>query len=199
MIEMSGGGSGARALREEWGVMAMSLLLYPEAKRFLVERGEVAAEVEARPPHQVIAQYMVRSYRELADEVFKWHSLPYWVAREPMRKADTKLRQELARHRTNILLQLLPSLMAVRYRATLPDRVAASLQTVEALRAYAAANDGQLPVTLADLVDTPAPVDPATGQPFGYELRGNTAVIDAPAPHGERMEQGWRFEITIAR
>ena len=199
MIESSGAGFGPPAVREDWGVLGMSLLLYPEAKRFFTERGEPGADVRARPPHQVIAQYMVLSYRELADEVFKWHSLPYWVSREPMRKADATLRQELARHRANILLQFLPALTTVRYRSILPDRVAASLQTVEALRAYAAANDGQLPVTLADLTDTPAPLDPATGQPFGYELRGSTAVIDVSAPHGERMELGWKFEVTIAR
>ncbi|MGF1632546.1 MAG: hypothetical protein ACFCVE_01745 [Phycisphaerae bacterium] len=52
------------------------------------------------------------------------------------------------------------------------------LQTIEALRAYAAEH-GRLPETLADVTDTPVLDDPIFGRPFDYTLDGDTAVLRA--------------------
>lgn len=57
------------------------------------------------------------------------------------------------------------------------------LQTVEALRLYAADHPGQLPTKLEDLT-VPVPLDCVTGKPFGYELTGGVATIEA-APTGK--------------
>ena len=63
------------------------------------------------------------------------------------------------------------------------DRSVAALTTVEAISAYAAAHDGKLPLHLAELTDTPAPNNPATGKAFEYQLAGDTATLsDASVP-----------------
>ncbi|HEX4053468.1 MAG TPA: hypothetical protein VHX86_04315 [Tepidisphaeraceae bacterium] len=49
--------------------------------------------------------------------------------------------------------------------------------TVEAIRAYAAANNGQLPQHLAEITAMPVPVNPRTGKPFDYIVDGNTGVL----------------------
>lgn len=80
-------------------------------------------------------------------------------------------------------------------RSVALDRELAAMQIVEGLRAYAAANDGQLPDSLEDLADTPAPLDPSTGQPFGYRVEGRTAVIESPLMAGGGKEL--RYEVTV--
>ncbi len=74
------------------------------------------------------------------------------------------------------------------------DREIAVLRTIEALRMYAAANEGRLPEKLSDLT-VPVPIDAVTGKPFEYQLRDDTAVIEGPPLPGILL----RLEIKVAR
>jgi hypothetical protein len=51
-------------------------------------------------------------------------------------------------------------------------------------RLYAAANEGGLPTHLEAITDSPAPLDPFTGKPFHYDLKGDSATLSAPMPPG---------------
>ena len=62
------------------------------------------------------------------------------------------------------------------------DRKLALLRTIEALRYYAAAHDGQLPRSLAAIRDLPLSLDPVTGKSFEYQLDGEMAKLRAPTP-----------------
>ena len=58
---------------EEEIVAAVYLLnAYPKAKRFLIERGKPAAEVEAMPVPQVILVAGMQGYNGLPRQRFKW-------------------------------------------------------------------------------------------------------------------------------
>ena len=46
--------------------------------------------------------------------------------------------------------------------------------------AYAAAHASEPPARLRDLTETPAPLDPMTGQPFAYRVESNQVTIEAP-------------------
>ena len=59
-----------------------------------------------------------------------------------------------------------------------------ALQCIEAIRLYAAAHAGKLPARLEDITEAPAPLDPATGHPFIYEVVGDSATLSAPLPPG---------------
>ena len=50
------------------------------------------------------------------------------------------------------------------------DRQIAALQTVEALRNYAATHDGRLPANLTEMTDTPAPRTRRPASPSPTEL-----------------------------
>ncbi len=63
----------------------------------------------------------------------------------------------------------------------LAKRIAA-LQTIEAIREFAARN-GSLPTKL-DVLGLPAMLDPETNAPFYYESNGRHAVLREPAPRG---------------
>jgi hypothetical protein len=77
------------------------------------------------------------------------------------------------------------------------DRGLAVLQSVEALRSYAASHQGQLPQTLAEITEVFVPRDPLSGQAFRYARTGATAVLEAPAPPGGEKKQELRYEITV--
>jgi hypothetical protein len=49
------------------------------------------------------------------------------------------------------------------------------------LRDYAARSGGKLPEHLADVVETPVPLDPLTGRPLGYRLADGAAEITTGA------------------
>jgi hypothetical protein len=86
-----------------------------------------------------------------------------------------------------------------RAQARIDQRIAL-LRHVEALRMYAADNDGKLPTKL-DEVKVPLPVDPVTGKPFLYEVSGGTALIKGSPPKGEEQNAAYnvRYAVTIKK
>ena len=179
---------------------AMALKGYPQAKRYLIQEGRSAAEVEAMPVPQVVILSTVRTYDDLRDQTFKWFSLPYWEAHEGMREAAQYLATEgRKREIVPVASLLMPALGAARLAVARNDRTIAVLRTIEALRLYGAAHEGRLPKKLADVTEVPVPIDPVTGKAFAYSLDGDTAVLEAPAPPN-RPQRGFalRYEIKFA-
>ena len=79
------------------------------------------------------------------------------------------------------------------------DRDLAILQSVEAIRSYAASHKGQLPQTLAEITEVSVPQDPLRGQAFRYARTGATAVLESPAPPGGEKREELRYEITVKK
>ena len=52
-----------------------------------------------------------------------------------------------------------------------------------------------------DAVKLPLPADPVTGKPFGYELKGATAVIRGTPPAGREKEPSFNrvYEVTVRK
>jgi hypothetical protein len=79
---------------------------------------------------------------------------------------------------------LTPALNSARFAFVRLDRQLNALQTIEAIRLYAHDHDGALPPSLEAITEVPVPPDPASGNPFEYELQGDTATLKAWAPPG---------------
>ncbi len=79
------------------------------------------------------------------------------------------------------------------------DRRLAILQCIEAIRMYAALHEGRLPVSLADMAQSPAPMDPITGKEFVYTTTGNQATLEGPAPSGDDPSHVVRYELTLTK
>jgi hypothetical protein len=143
-----------------------------------------AAEVE---PICVLGEYYFRQFAVAYDEWSKCRGLAYPALIEKAYAFDhwsTKLKQE---QRGNPLAQLLPGMSPAVRKFARADRQLAALTAVEALRAYAAANDGKLPEQLDDVVETPVPANPVTGKPFTYAVSNGVATI-SDSTLGDHLE-----------
>ncbi len=176
---------------------------YAAAKAYLRAHGRTAEQVEALPVASAVMLYEVAVYDRLYDEMLKWQGQPYWVARPGLDRAERELKEEVVRSGSpglSLAGYLMPAIIKVHLASVRTDRSINQLRTVEALRLYAAAH-GHFPDRLAEITDVPVPPDPLTGQPFEYRRDGDTAVLTAPPPAGERPYQGnaLRYEITLAK
>jgi len=161
------------------------------ARKRLVEWGLTEDKAKQFPAQQVILLDEKHEYERVCDEGLKLMSLPYWQA-EKFLAAVPKEKGRLFDFQTNCL--------TLRQAAARLDQRIALLRCVEALRMVAAENDGKLPAKLAD-VNVPMPLDPITGQPFAYQLDGDTATLHGTAPRGREKAAAFnvRYEVTIVK
>jgi hypothetical protein len=176
---------------------AMSLRGYPIAKRWLIEQGYPREKIEAMPVAQVVAIYTVRIYNELRDDWFKWFYVPYLEGREGHARAEERLERHVEEQREIIPVarMLLPAISSVNRAVVRNDRSIAALRAIEALRIYGSGHQGRLPEKLGDVTSVSIPLDPVTGEPFHYELRGDTALLEGPPLPNAPL----RYEIKLVR
>lgn len=187
-------GTSGKLLMTAWAIK-----LYPEAKRHLISAGRTREQVEAMPVQQVITIHCLGQYDYWRDELLKWHNLPYWQARKGMQKAQASFVKWHMTNRGNPFTALIPVLSRAFFIRVKMDRRIAALRCIEAVRMFAARNKGRLPKRLAELTDTPVPIDPVTGKNFGYKVDGNTFTLDAPAPSGMIAKEGDRYVVTMKK
>lgn len=170
----------------------------PEAYRFFRKRGHTEAQLEALPITQVVLMHQLAEYDHWMDEYARLQGLPYWQA-APRLRAMRKRREQSAFGEQRLFLvgALLPALDSFYLTRGHLQRRIALLRCVEALRLHAAAHDGALPETLAELRAVPVPVDPLTGKMFRYRRDGATATLESDAPAGAGAFMAVRYEITI--
>lgn len=158
---------------------AMMLRGYPVAKRALIAGGQSPEEVEAMPVAQVVAIYSVQVFNELRDEQYKWFALPWWQAGPGLERTGSRLKAESRRREViPFASRLLSAIENVKFAEARCDRQIALLRTIEALRLYAAAHDGQMPGSLSDVTEAPIPMDPMTGRPIECRIKNGVAVLD---------------------
>ncbi|WP_165219294.1 DUF1559 family PulG-like putative transporter [Aquisphaera insulae] len=159
---------------------------YPGAKRRLIEKGRLAATVEAMPAVQVVALDSYLLYQEARDEIFKWGGLPYAQASAGMTHSASIPGIGWPALKDGIPFgMLLPAIQAGVQASALTQREIDAVQIFEAIRLLAAKNGGKLPPNLDALSEAPVPADPVTGKPYEYSIGGDSATLVAPAPAGQ--------------
>jgi hypothetical protein len=133
--------------------------------------------------------------------VFKWYGLPYPEALQGLASVEKKIAEAKARQGLLGLMGMVPSLGGILGAEMRLERHIAFLRCVEAIRLYAAAHDGKLPVSLADINEVPLPPDPVTGKGFDYQVQGDKAILVRPELPGEKPNQAtrWIYELKLQR
>ena len=174
--------------------------VYLEAKKNLIEQGFAEENVESMEALQIVFKYQFTEYVNMRDEMFKWFNMPFWQARDHLKEMEQELEEKLKHEEdfwSNSFYKLLPALGRAYFFMAKLDRHISMLRCVEAVRMYAADHEGQAPNALSDIMAVPIPIDPVTGEEFVYKVEGNLVIIEGPAPAGEEVEEGFRYEITI--
>jgi hypothetical protein len=164
------------------------------ARKRLVQLGLTDEAVKQFPAVQVVLLDEKYEYISRTDEELKTIALPYWEA-EKLLAANAKKRPPALFFLLHTGVYLVRQNLTVRL-----DQRIALLRCVEALRMYAAENDGKLPAKLSD-VKLPLPVDPVTGNPFSYQLDGAKAVLHNTPSAGREKDPAYnaRYEVTIVK
>jgi hypothetical protein len=167
--------------------------LVEAARRRLVEYGIAEERVARFPASQVILLDEKREYEVRRDEEMKLMNLPTW-------QVETLTARAKPNKEPALFAILVPALQKVRQAQGRLEQRIALLRHVEALRLYAAEQDGKLPEKLSDIA-VPLPVDPFTGKPFVYQVEGETAHLRGTPPRGQKENPAVNihYEITIRK
>jgi len=175
-------------------------MTYPRARQYLLDHGWTHDSIAAMTVTQVVLMYGIAQYDVWADEAYTVGSLPYWEARPRLHTLQQRwdaLRKEQPRDVPFVGVLFFNPDRIYQAKAQL-QRWIDMLRCVEALRLYAAGNQGTLPKTLGDIRDVPSPIDAVTGKAFTYTHDGDRAVLEAPPPEGEPAGQHNALRIEIA-
>lgn len=181
------------------GVLAIILADYPQAKKYLIDGGMAPQKVEAMPVAQAMLISMVRRYDEARGDLFKWLFASDADAATGLARFSADFTRKMKNRDVMFAVEniILPGLGNVAAAKAANEREIAALQTLEALRIYAAAHRGQLPQRLDDVAEVPVPLDPMHGKPFFYRAQGNAATLESPNPPGAPLEKYLKYEIRM--
>ena len=162
-----------------WGIAA-----YPKAKQWLASRGKTAEEIEAMPVAQAIGLWSVYRYEIIRDDYMKIVRLPFWQRKS--HDPDQRWNEFEVMSPLDALVRMLMPAINAYYGAVCRTRANVDvLRIVEAVRLYAAENDGRLPDTLDAIESVPIPsVDPFTGKPYVYRIENGRAVVEYNPGYG---------------
>lgn len=157
--------------------------------------GIAIASVACREVEQFVqCQDAPNLFTVLADLPEPFVDIEQVIARE-MEAGGKGLRNRLIQKMTQS--QLKQSYDRVRMIANRLECNLAALQCVEAIRAYAASHEGQLPPTLDDIDEVSMPTDPMSGQPFNYTRTDSSAALESVIPEGGDKRDQIRYEIVL--
>ncbi len=162
------------------------------ARGRLVEYGLPQERLAKFPAEQIIILDEWRHFEVSRDEAMKLMNLPTWQVVGELERLTKENPKLMASPSEELFGGLVPALYKVRQAQGRLEQRIGLLRCVEALRLYAAAHDGKLPEKLSD-VPVPLPPDPFTGQPFRYELAGDTGHVRGSPPRG--LEKSPPFNI----
>jgi hypothetical protein len=173
---------GATAPPERVMLAMISVKEYPLAKQYLLDQRVAPKDVEAMSTAQAIGLFQVGQYEQWTQELDKGLTLPYWQGIGLITAAEAGMRRTIDQNPWSLIGIFAPgSTRQVYAKLAAVDQRLALLRAVEAIRAYAAANDGRAPARLQDMTDMPAPLDPLTGRPFAYRVQGADVTIEGSA------------------
>ena len=172
----------------------LSLLImkeYPRAKAWLKEQGRSAEDIVRMPATQAVLLHALWQQRLLADEYQKILLMPPLERLRRAEKIVKRLQSGPGELSGYLGMAYYPSYPNVWLSIDELDRELVLLRCIEAIRHYAAGHGKTLPAAWEEITDLPIPVDPVTGEKFGYLVAGNHAVLTLKAIKTDRE---WRRE-----
>lgn len=164
-----------------------------KAKAALVSPTRTAQMIEKYPGEQVLFLIILAKAEIRLQETLKFANLPYAQVAEYLKSSTPNDAMPPEEYVTYILGGMTNKARLARIRL---EQQIALLRGVEALRIYAAANDGKLPADLKS-IGLPVPIDPVTGAPIQYTLKDNQASLRGTTIAGYEKFPEWNYVYEV--
>jgi hypothetical protein len=137
-----------------------------------------AADANNIDPTQAVGEFYFLTFVNEYDELYKLAGLPYPQLLQRTEKFESETwKQFKAEQPANPFAQIDLGMHKATMRFAFIDRQLAAMTTVQAISAYAASHNNQLPANLNDITETPVPENPETGLAFEYKVDGDHATL----------------------
>ncbi|NBR06119.1 MAG: hypothetical protein EBT92_10150 [Planctomycetes bacterium] len=182
-------------------VQAALVLNIEAAKKALLEHGITEPMLTNITPLQIIFMAEVLLYDKTYQNMIKWNSIPYPVARKRIKELDATIKKP----ETSVLspfplgtfsAMILPAVSRVMEAGPKMERRIAALRIIEAIRMQAAF-DKAWPDSLEKITIVPVPADPFTGGAFAFKKEGKKITITAKVPEGEKPSTNNNFTYEL--
>ncbi len=168
------------------------------ATRYYKEQGMADPEIAAMGDYPLLARFVIDEYSESFNAMAKLVHLPFPQGDPLIEQLEQTLIGRGIGAGSVLTDLMLPSFRRAYASPYRLERQIAALRIVEAIRDHAAHNNGALPATLEE-VRLPISEDPMTGEPFGYEVNGNSFTITARRYQENDPNSGFVWGVTMRR
>ncbi len=191
----------ARSQQEIQARLAAGMLVlgFAETARLeLQQQGFTAEQTSKMSGSEAILRSTKFGLEQSRDNFFKWGLLPRSVARAPYVNAvEAELQKAPTTPTGAIVRTLFPAVNAAGAAGDRTITKRNQLILLEALRAYAAANNGTLPDTLDELKPVPVWPHPIGSQSFEYKkLSPHEATLSRPEFYTKDQDSKWQLIVT---
>jgi len=203
ILEQINGGTGIKNSLKETLVQAALVLNIDAAKKSLLEIGITGAMLANISPLQIIFMAEVLQYDKTYQNMIKWNSVPYPIARKRIKELEASIKKPQPTVLSPFPLgtfsaMILPAVSRVMEAGPKMERRIAALRIIEAIRMQAAF-DKSWPDSLEKVTIVPVPTDPFTGKAFAFKKEGKKITITAVVPEGEKplANNNFTYELEL--
>jgi hypothetical protein len=203
LLEQLNGGSDNKSSLKQMLVQAALVLNIDAAKKALLDHGITEPMLTNITPLQIILMAEVLHYDKTYQNMIKWNSIPYPVARKRIKELDANIKKPEASALSPFPLgtfsaMILPAVSRVMEAGPRMERRIAALRIIEAIRMQAAF-DKAWPDSLEKVTIVPVPADPFTGKAFAFMKECKKITITAVVPEGEKplANNNFTYELEL--
>ncbi|MDR1480720.1 MAG: hypothetical protein LBJ00_17485 [Planctomycetaceae bacterium] len=173
---------------------AICLLCYRSGKTQLLKRGLTEAEIDKLSVYQVVTPFIVEELRIAYDKLIVANTLPIGSKHTAIEFSDD-VESIGFDSPVDLYLQLfIPAVTAANKAILRTEQSIDLLQITEAIRYYAAFNNGNLPESLDQIEQLHVnKIGVVNNKPFAYRIEGDKAIIDYFILEQDKS----RLEITL--
>lgn len=203
LLEQINSGSDNKSSLKETLVQAALVLNINAAKKALLDHGITEPMLTNITPLQIILMAEVLHYDKTYQNMIKWNSIPYPLARKRIKELDATIKKPETSVSSPFPMgilsaMILPAVSRVMEASPKMERRIAALRIIEAIRMQAAF-DKAWPDSLQKVTIVPVPADPFTGKAFAFKKEGKKITITAVVPEGEKplANNNFTYELEL--
>jgi hypothetical protein len=166
-----------------------------DAKSYL-KTTRPGAPLDAMLPLQVHLLYALDRFEVMRDRLYRWAPFPWWQVVDRIDADERVVRAASNTPEGGAPFHAAIAGMSAFRRIQQLDANLAAVQTIEALRCYAAEHK-ELPASLDQITQVPVPINVLTGAGFDYRLSNGRAALVVSGPRQRVDKDSTLYELEL--